>query len=57
MVRGEAVVFPFVYETGAAKLRDCRDRGLNDEQTAIAVYLVMEELMHVTYLSAPETIQ
>lgn len=43
----EFVIFPEMIIAGAEELAECRDTGLSDEQTAVAVFLAMQGLLQI----------
>lgn len=50
----EIAIFPSVLQTGARVLRAGLEANQTDEEIAIAVYMAMDELMHVVYLAGGE---
>jgi hypothetical protein len=48
----EVVILPEMVEAGSQMLTECRERQLDDETTAVNVYLAMEGVLEIAILKA-----
>ena len=46
----EVLIFPEMIEAGIEQLTECRDKGLQDEQTVVYVFLAMQGFLEMQRL-------